>query len=104
MELKKTMSKSDMRNLLSLCTRNIHFCFDGDSYQQNDGIALAFPLGLLLIDIIMEELVTRITKTVTDGISKKRIYEKQLFRVYFSAFELDSCFAILVLKLEQVII
>ena len=32
-EIGKTNSKNNMRNLLLLCTKNVHFCFDGNIYQ-----------------------------------------------------------------------
>ena len=37
-----------MPNLLLLSTKNIHFCFGGDIYQQNDGVAMAPWLGPVL--------------------------------------------------------
>ena len=32
-EIETSISKNNMRNLLLLCTKNIHFCFGGDIYQ-----------------------------------------------------------------------
>ena len=29
-----------MRNLLLLCIKDVHFGFDGNMYQQNDGVAM----------------------------------------------------------------
>ena len=68
-----------MRNLLLLCTKNIHFCFGGDIYQQNDGAAMGPPLGLLLSDIFMAELETRIMPTAKDSISHWRTYVDDTF-------------------------
>ena len=39
-EINISISKNSMRNLLLLCTKNIHFCFGGDIYQQNDVVAI----------------------------------------------------------------
>ena len=33
-EIDMSISKIDMHNLLLLCTKNVHFCFGGDKYQQ----------------------------------------------------------------------
>ena len=46
MEKKSTQSvKGHARNLLLLSTKNVHFCFDSNIYQKNDGIAMGSPLG-----------------------------------------------------------
>ena len=68
-----------MRNLLLLCTKNVHFCFGGDIYQQNDGVAMGSPLGPVLAGIFMVELETRIIPTVTDNISQWRRYVDDTF-------------------------
>ena len=76
-EIDTLISKNDMRNLLLLCTKNVHFCFGGDIYQQNDGVAS--PLEPVLAGIFMAELETRIIPTVTNSISHWRRYEDYTF-------------------------
>ena len=78
-EIDVSISKNDMRNLLLLFTKNVHFCFGGDIYQQNDGVAMGSPLGPVLAGIFMVELETRIMPTVTDNISHWRRYEDDTF-------------------------
>ena len=78
-EIDTSISKNDMRNLLLLCTKNDHFCFGGDIYQQNDGVAMDFPLGPVLAGIFMVELERRIIPTVTDRISHWRRYVDDTF-------------------------
>ena len=68
-----------MRKLLLLCTKNVHFCFGSDIYQQNDGAAMGSPLGPVLAGIVMVELETRIIPTVTDSISHWRRYADDTF-------------------------
>ena len=68
-EIDISISKIDMRNLLLLGIKNAHFCFGGDLYQQNDGVAMGSPSGPVLAGIFMVELETRIIPTVTDSIS-----------------------------------
>ena len=68
-----------MRNLLLLCTKNVHFCFGGDIYQQNDGAAMGFLFGPVLAGIFMVELETKIIPTVTDIISHWRRYVDDTF-------------------------
>ena len=57
-EIETSISKNDMRNLL--CTKNVHFCFGGEIYQQNDGVAMGSPLGPVLAGILMAGLETKI--------------------------------------------
>ena len=38
-EIDISIRKSNMRNLLLLCTKNVNFCVGADIYQQNDGEA-----------------------------------------------------------------
>ena len=51
------LTKNEMKNLLILCTRNIHFTFNNEIYIQNDGEALGSPLGPILAGIFMVKLV-----------------------------------------------
>ena len=54
-----------MRDLILLCTKNVHFTFNNDLYKQTDGVAMDSPLGPVLAGIIMVELenyiVTRLS-------------------------------------------
>ena len=43
-----SVSKNDMRTLLLLRTRNVHFCFGGDIYQEDNGIVIGSPLEPVL--------------------------------------------------------
>ena len=45
-----------MKELLLLCTKNVHFTFNGQIYIQVDGVAMGSPLAPLLADIFMIEL------------------------------------------------
>ena len=45
-----------MRDLILLCTKNLHFTFNNDIHKQTDGVAMGSPLGPVLLGIIMVEL------------------------------------------------
>ena len=45
-----------MRDLLLLCTKNVHFSYNGDIYRQVDGVAMGSPLDPVLAGIFMVEL------------------------------------------------
>ena len=38
----------EMKELLTLYSFNVHFKFDNQVYQQNDGVAMGSPLGPVL--------------------------------------------------------
>ena len=50
------ISRKDMKNLLSLCTKNVHFTFGNNIYQQKHGVAMEFPIGAVLAGIFMVDL------------------------------------------------
>ena len=55
-EIETKISRKDMKNLLSLCTKNVHFTFGNNIYQQKDGVAMESPLGPVLTEIFMVHL------------------------------------------------
>ena len=55
-EINTSISKKEMKQLLTLCTKNVHFTYDNKVYQQNDGVAMGSPLGPVLSGIFMVEL------------------------------------------------
>ena len=55
-EIETKISRKDMKNLLSLCTKNVHFTFGNNIYQQRDGITMRSPLGTVLAEIFMVHL------------------------------------------------
>ena len=50
---KHEITRSEMKELLILCTKNVHFTFDNVIKVQNDGVAMGSPLGPVLSDIFM---------------------------------------------------
>ena len=55
-ELTTSLTKKEMKELLLLCTKNVHFTFNGQIYIQVDGVAKGYPLAPWLADIFMIEL------------------------------------------------
>ena len=55
-ELTTSLTKKGMKELLLLCTKNVHFTFNRQCYIQVDGVAVGSPLAPLLTDIFMVEL------------------------------------------------
>ena len=55
-ELQMSIARSPMKELLILCTKNVHFTLDNVIKVQNNGMAMGSPLGPVLSDIFMVEL------------------------------------------------
>ena len=56
-EVATDITKSEMKELLNLCTKSVHFAFHGNIYVQNDNVSMGSALGLVLANIFMVELV-----------------------------------------------
>ena len=54
-EISTDITKSEIKELLNLCTKSVHFTFAGNIYVQNDGVAMGSPLGPILANIFMVE-------------------------------------------------
>ena len=64
-ELQTSITRSEMKELLILCTKNVHFTFDNVIKVRNNGVAMDSPLGPVLSDIFMIELEISILPELT---------------------------------------
>ena len=55
-EINTSLSKKEMKQLLTLCTIIVHFTYNNTAYQQNDLVAMRSPPGSVLSGIFMVEL------------------------------------------------
>ena len=55
-ELTTSLTKKEMKELLLLCTKNVHFTFNQQIYIQVDAVAMGSPVVPLLADTFMIEL------------------------------------------------
>ena len=53
-----------LRDLLTLCTTNVQFLFNGIFYRQIDGVAMGSPLGCLFANIFMGFIEERLYNTL----------------------------------------
>ena len=60
------MTKSEIKELLNLCTKSVHFAFHGNIYVQNDDVAMGSALGLVLANIFMVELERLVIPNLMD--------------------------------------
>ena len=63
-----------MRDLLLLCTKNVHFSYNGDIYTQADSVAMGSPLGPVLAGIFIVELERTILPTSGEHMSPRKRY------------------------------
>ena len=55
-EINTTINKIEMKELIQLCTKDVHFNFNGTTYVQKDGVAMGSRLAPVLAGIFMVEL------------------------------------------------
>ena len=65
-EISTDIRKSEIKELLKLCIKSVHFTFDGNIYVQNDGVAMGSPLRPVLANIFMVELERSVIPTLMD--------------------------------------
>ena len=65
-KIKTKLKKEEMRQLLNICTKDMHFTFNGKIYKQNDGVCMGNPLGPVIANIFMVELECSLVPTLSD--------------------------------------
>ena len=63
------ISRQQMKKLLLICTKEMHFSFNGRMYQQIDGVAMGSPLGPVIANIFMSELEQMLIPTLSQDVS-----------------------------------
>ena len=55
-ELETPITRCEMKEMLTLCTKIVHFTYNRKIFVQTDGVAMGSPLGPVFADILMIEL------------------------------------------------
>ena len=63
-----------MKELLLLCTKNVHFTFNNEIYQQCDGVAMGSSLGPVIAGIFMVELEKLLIPALMEHMSPWKRY------------------------------
>ena len=63
-----------MKELLELCTKELHFSFDDKMYKQVDSVVMRNPLGPVIANIFMVELENQKVPTMPNVLSKWQHY------------------------------
>ena len=73
-ELRISISRNEVKELLLLCTEKVHFTFNCKIYMQIDGVAMQSPLRPVLADIFKIELEKAILPELTECIKYWKRY------------------------------
>ena len=71
--------KSELKNLLNLCTKTVHFSFNNEIYIQIDGGIMRSLLGPVIVNIFMGELETRMALKLEDPVKHRRSFVVDTF-------------------------
>ena len=64
--IKTKLKREEMRALLNICTKEMHFSLNNKIYKQTDGVCMGNPLGPVIANIFMVELESKIVPTISD--------------------------------------
>ena len=64
-ETNTSFTKQELKKLILLCTKGVHFTLCGESYIQIDGVATGSPLGPVISGIFMVELENTLFRTLS---------------------------------------
>ena len=76
-EFKETdtrITKNEMRELILLCTKNVHFTFNGETFTQVDGVAMGSSLAPILSNIFMVRLERNLIPILKNHLSYLKRY------------------------------
>ena len=56
-QITTVFTKHEMKKLLAICTKNVHFSFNNNVYIQIDGVVIGPPSAQVLANVFIVELV-----------------------------------------------
>ena len=68
--IKTKLKRKEMKELLEICTKELHFSFNGKMYKQVDGVVMGNPLGPVIANIFMVELENSKVPTLSSMLKK----------------------------------
>ena len=71
-QLETKISRKEMKNLLLLCPKNVHFSYDNKLYSQKDGVAMGSSLGPVIAGIFMVDLEGNVIPKLSTHMTKWR--------------------------------
>ena len=87
-EIHANIKRSEMKELLLLCSKNVHFTFNNDIYQQCDGVAMGSPLGPVIAGIFMVELARTLLPRLIEYMTPwKRYVDDTIARIKLTSID-----------------
>ena len=77
--VKTKLKKEELKELLEMCTKELHFTFNDKIYQQTDGVCMGSPLGPVLANAFMVHLEETIVPKLEDSMPVWRRYVDDTF-------------------------
>ena len=87
--VKSELSREELRTLLELCTKKMHFSFNKKIYKQTNGVAMGSPLGPVLANIFMVHLEQTMIPRLSDKMSSWYRYVDDTF-TFIKEGEIDN--------------
>ena len=79
--IKTKLKKEELKELLEMCTKEMHFTFDGKIYRQTDGVCMGSPLGPVLANVFMVDLEETIVPRLQGSMPTWRRYVDDTFTI-----------------------
>ena len=73
-EINTSFTKQELKELILLSTKGVHFTLCNESYIQTDGVAIGYPLGPVLSGIFMVELENNLVPTLSNHLMSWKRY------------------------------
>ena len=77
--VKTKLKRAELKELLEMCTKEMHFTFDGKVCQQTDGACMGSPLGPVLANVFMVYLEETIVPKLQNSMPAWRRYVDDTF-------------------------
>ena len=78
-KIKTKLKKAELKELLEICTKELHFTFDGKVYRQTDGVCMGSPLGPVLANVLMVHLEESLVPQMQDKMPTWKRYVDDTF-------------------------